>query len=106
MGGRFLVLAISAALTGSCLAQVSGRLTGSVADASGAAVAGAAVNLLLPGGSKPVLATVTTPEGLFSFTGVRPTSYDLVVESKGFLRYSLRRVKVDPARETSLPPIR
>jgi hypothetical protein len=105
MGARFIVLAISVALTGSCLAQVTGRLTGSVTDASGAAIPDAAVNLLLPGGSKAVLATVTTPEGLFSFTGVRPTSYDLVVESKGFLKYSLRGVKIDPARETSLPPI-
>lgn len=100
-----LVLAIAGMAAGSCFAQVGGRLTGSVTDASGAAVPNAAVNLLLPGGRKPVLATVTTGDGLFGFTGVRPTTYDLTVESKGFLKYSLRGVKIDPARETSLPAI-
>ena len=64
MGARFIVFAISAALTGSCWAQVTGRLTGSVTDASGAAIPQAAVNLFLPGGAKPLLSTVTTPEGL------------------------------------------
>lgn len=92
-------------LAGSGLAQVTGRLTGSVTDSSGAAVPNASVNLFFPGGEKPVLTTVTTGEGLFSFTGVRPISYDLVVESKGFLKYALRGVKIDPARETSLAPI-
>src|SRR5260370_42312553 len=86
--------------------QVTGRLSGSVTDASGAAVPNATVNLLLPGGAKPVLTAVTTAEGLFSFTNVRPEQYDLAIESSGFLKYTLRGVKIDPARETSLPPIK
>ncbi len=105
MGARFFVLAISAALAGSCLAQVTGRLTGSVTDASGAAIPHATINLFLPGGAKPLLTTVTTSDGLFSFTGVRPITYDLIVEVPGFLKYSLRGVKIDPARETALPAI-
>src|SRR5262249_21930832 len=85
--------------------QVTGRLTGSVTDASGAAGSSASVHHLLFGSARPILSTVSTPEGLFSFTGVRPTTYDVVVESKGFLKYSLRGVKIDPGRETSLPAI-
>jgi hypothetical protein len=103
MVARFLILL--SVLSASCLAQVTGRLSGSVTDASGAAVPNATVNLLLAGGAKPLLSTVTTADGLFSFTNVRPEFYDLSIESKGFLTYTLRNVKVDPARETSLPRI-
>src|SRR6476660_6800977 len=106
MGARSLAFPLFFALfAGSCFAQVTGRITGSVTDSSGAAIPNATVNLLLAGGAKPVLTTVTTPEGLFSFTNVRPESYDMTVESSGFLKYSLRGVRVDPARETSLPKI-
>ena len=103
MGARILLsLAI---LAGSCFAQVTGRLSGSVTDSSGAVIPDAAVSLTLAGGSKAALATVTTTEGLFTFTNVRPASYDLAVESKGFLKYTLRGVKVSPSVETSLPRI-
>ena len=103
MVARFLILL--SVLSASCFAQVTGRLSGSVTDASGAAVPNATVNLLLAGGAKPLLSTVTTADGLFTFTNVRPELYDLSIESKGFLTYTLRNVKVDPARETSLPRI-
>src|SRR5947208_4301917 len=99
MGARFHVFpACLALMAGSCLAQVTGRISGSVTDSTGAAVPNADVNLLLAGGAKPVLSTVTTPEGLFSFTNVRPQKYDLTVDSKGFLKYSLHGVTVDPGR--------
>src|SRR6266481_254966 len=106
MGSRsFAVPAFFVLVAGSCFAQVTGRITGSVTDSSGAAIPDAVVNLLLAGGAKPVLTTVTTPEGLYSFTNVRPESYDMTVEAKGFLKYTLRSVRVDPARETSLPKV-
>src|ERR1043166_3100177 len=106
MGARFYLFPVFLTLlAGSISAQVTGRISGSVTDSSGAAIPDATVNLLLAGGSKPALTTVTTPEGLFSFTNVRPESYDLTVDAKGFLKYTLRGVKVDPARETSLPRV-
>jgi hypothetical protein len=106
MGSRFLAFPVFfVLLSGSCFAQVTGRIAGSVTDSSGAAVPDAVVNLLLAGGAKPVLTTVTTPEGLYSFTNVRPESYDMSVDAKGFLKYTLRGVRVDPARETSLPKV-
>ncbi len=90
-----------------CLsAQVSGRITGSVADASGAMVPGATVNLYFAGGKSVALTSTTTGEGLFSISGVRPDFYDLTVESTGFFTYTLRGLKVDPSRETALPEIK
>jgi hypothetical protein len=106
MGSRILAFpALFVFLAGSCFAQVTGRISGSVTDSSGAAIPDAVVNLLLAGGTKPALTTVTTPEGLYSFTGVRAESYDMTVDAKGFLKYTLRGVRVDPARETSLPKV-
>ncbi|HTM52218.1 MAG TPA: TonB-dependent receptor, partial [Bryobacteraceae bacterium] len=106
MGGRSLFFpAFFVLFAGSCFAQVTGRITGSVTDSSGAAIPGVDVNLLLAGGTKPVLTTVTTAEGFYSFTNVRPETYDMAVEGKGFLRYLLHGVKVEPARETSLPKV-
>src|SRR6266536_6184869 len=104
MSSRFLLFPAGLViLGGSVWAQVTGRLSGSVTDASGAPVPNAEVNLLLAGGSKAALSTVTTGDGLFSFTNVRPETYDLTIESKGFVKYTLRGVKVDTGRETSLP---
>ena len=90
----------------SLFAQSTGRLSGSVADGSGAAVPGASVKVFLPGGNQPVLAGQTTADGLFNFVSIRPTLYDLTVDAPGFLKATLRGVKVDPARETSLPAIK
>jgi hypothetical protein len=87
-------------------AQDTGRLAGSVVDPTGSAVPAARVELYLPGGGSPVLAGQTTAEGLFSFISVRPGSYDLTVEAAGFRKQTLRAVKIDPGRETSLAPIR
>jgi hypothetical protein len=87
-------------------AQITGRLHGTVVDTSGAPIAGAAVKVLLAGEARPVLSTVTTAEGIFHISGVRPALYDLVVESKSFRAETVRSVKVDAAVEETLPPIR
>jgi len=94
-------------LSCSCLfAQVAGRVTGSVVDASDAVIPGASVNLCLPGSQAPVFSTTTTSDGLFTISAVRPEFYDVIVESAGFLRVVLPRVKVDPGRETTLPQVK
>src|SRR5271165_839656 len=51
--------------------QFSGRLAGTVLDASGAAVPGATVSLYLPQGDKPVLSTKTVADGTWRLIGVR-----------------------------------
>lgn len=90
----------------SASAQVTGSITGSVTDPSGASVPKANVSILLAGGSRAVAATQTTGEGLFSIQSLRPELYDLAVDAPGFVAYKLRNVKVDPSRPTDLPPIK
>ena len=87
-------------------AQMSGRIAGSVIDASGAAVGGADVELYLAGGQKPLLVSRTSAEGLYNFIGVRPAEYDLSISAKGFLGSTLRGITVDMARETDVPRIK
>ncbi len=85
--------------------QSNGRLTGSVIDPSGAAVPKATVSILLHGGKRALLATLTNNEGAFAIESVRPELYDVMVEADGFQKFSLENVKVDPARSTDLAPI-
>jgi hypothetical protein len=99
-----LVLLLLAAAT--VFAQLNGRLTGSVVDPSGASIPNAEVDLLLPGGHTPLLSMKTNNEGLFDFAAVRPDTYILVVEQQGFAKFTMGDLKIDPARTTSLPPIR
>ena len=102
LSGFFLVLSL--VLPG--MAQVDGRITGSVTDASGAVVPGAEVDLFLAGGQKPIFTTKTSGDGLYHFLGVRPGYYDLSVDSQGFVKTTLRNLVIDPARETSVPEIK
>jgi len=99
------VLLLSAAFAALALAQVNGRLTGSVVDPSGAAVPNATVNVYLPSGKTPVLTTKTTSAGLFDFTGVRPDTYRVEVSAAGFATINQQNVVVDPVRQTTLAPI-
>jgi hypothetical protein len=90
---------------GSVSAQVTGRVYGSVVDPTGAAVVEAKVSVSLPESNTPALTTVTTKDGLFTFTAVRPDLYDLSVEAPGFEPYVIRGLDIDPARAITLPPI-
>ena len=87
-------------------AQSSGRISGTVIDATGAAVGGADVELFLAGGQKPLLTAKTSAEGIYNLIGVRPAEYDLTVSAPGFLKSTLRRITVDTARETDVPPVK
>ena len=88
------------------LAQETGRITGTVMDSAAAVVPGAKVNVFFSGGGKPVLSSQTTGEGILHIAGVRSGTYDLTVESAGFVKYTLLQVHVDPGRETVLPAIK
>jgi hypothetical protein len=87
-------------------AQIDGRITGSVVDASGAVVPGAEVELLLAGGKKPLLTTKTSVDGTYHFIGVRPGYFDITVEAPAFLKITLRNLSVDPARETAVAQVK
>jgi hypothetical protein len=86
--------------------QVTGRLTGTVEDISGAAIPGAAVSLNKAGSGAPVLTTQTTSDGLYTLNAIQPGLYDLVVETAGFAKHTTRAVKIDTGRETSMQPIK
>ena len=73
------VLALLLALTTFARAQVTGRVSGSVIDSSGAFVPKATVNLSLHGGKRPLLTTSTNTQGLFSIETIRP---ECVVEDQ------------------------
>ena len=94
----FLFVSVSTILH----AQFSGRLAGTVLDATGAAVPGATVSLYLPRGDKPVLSTKTVADGTWNLIGVRVSDYDISFEAPGFAKTTLRAIPVDPARETTV----
>jgi hypothetical protein len=83
-------------------AQVNGRVTGSVVDPAGASVPKATVNLILHGGKRALLSTLTNTDGTFSIESIRPELYDLVIEANGFQSYRLENVKIDASRSTDL----
>src|SRR5690349_9985450 len=91
-----LSLAVCFAATTSLYSQVAGRVTGTVVDATGAAIPEATVSLQLPGSGTPAYSTKTTATGAFTLSSVNPVSYDLVIEAKGFLTSKINEVKVDP----------
>jgi hypothetical protein len=104
---RLYTLLLAALLAAASLqAQVAGRLSGSVVDQTGAAVPGATVNVFVANGHEPVLTAQTNEAGVFSFVTVRPDTYDIAIEAKGFTRTMLRAVKVSPVQETSLAAIK
>lgn len=80
-------------------AQQTGQITGSVRDSSGAVVAGATVQAVeeATGFSR---STVTGAEGEYFLTTLRPTKYDITVETSGFRTF--RRTAVELLSSQSL----
>src|SRR5215472_12693061 len=83
-------------------AQDTGRITGSVADPSGAVVPKAVISIVLHGGTNPVATTQSNSAGLFSVEELRPLFYDLTIDAQGFDKYKLENIKVNPSRDTDL----
>jgi hypothetical protein len=81
-----------------------GTLTGSVTDDTGTAIAGATVTWSSDETSTGVTAT-TTADGRFSFAGVPPGPYRLVVSSPGFADQTVSG-NLSPAVISQVPPIR
>src|SRR5436309_4552516 len=98
----FTWLGLLASLT---FAQVTGRISGSVVDATGAAVLNAQIQLMVSGGQAAIFTTTTNNEGIFAFAGVQPGKYDVSVNASGFGATKVQ-VEVSPIRETTVPPIK
>jgi hypothetical protein len=102
---RALASVLALCVAASLSAQTTSRLSGSITDSSGAAIPGAAVRVLLPGSATPVAAGETSQEGTFNFVGLNPGTFDLSIESAGFSSKVIRGLRIETARELSLPPI-
>src|SRR5437868_6258773 len=80
-----VLLALFCLLAGWLLASPVGSIAGSVKDASGAYMAGARVTLTNTA-TNAKIETDTNQNGEFQFLQLAPSTYTLVVESKGFKR--------------------
>jgi len=93
-------------MAGALHAQVTGRVTGSVVDATGASVPEATVSLQLPGSGSSVYTVLTNNAGEYSILTVNPGTYDLAVEKKGFLKAVVSGLKIDTGRSTDVPQVK
>lgn len=103
---RTAVAVLASLFAVSAYGQVSGRLSGTVVDPTGAPIPNASVQLMLAGGTTAVVSSATNAEGFFLFPSVRPESYDVIVEAKGFRKNAVRTVKITPSQETPLGAIK
>jgi hypothetical protein len=103
---QWTVAILLALLAPAASSQATGGLSGTVQDAAGATLSGAWVTLKLAESSVAYSSTITNHSGAFSFGTVRAASYELIVEAASFRDQRLTGVRIEPAVETALPPIR
>ncbi|MDX2150188.1 MAG: carboxypeptidase-like regulatory domain-containing protein [Bryobacteraceae bacterium] len=84
--------------------SVSGILTGTVQDPSGAVIPGAAVQMRHDGTGDTRKVT-TNQEGFFSIPGVLAGSYTVIVEAPGFDRWEQKAVVFNPGDKRNLAEI-
>lgn len=104
---RIMALAVVAALAAlpSALAQtVTGSVTGTVADPSGAVIAGAKVALINEL-TKQERDQDTGASGDFAFTEIVPGTYDVTITKDGFNTYSQRGVVVATSESGAAPDL-
>ncbi len=77
-----------------CRADVTGKITGTVADPSGAGVGAATVTATQVGTGERKTAQ-TNAQGLYSLLALAPGRYNLEAQSPGFQTYEQRDIKVD-----------
>ncbi len=105
MTGRVFAIALILALAASLAAQnISSTLSGTVRDASGAAVPGAAV-ILKNDETGAERSLKTSTEGYFAFTDLLPGVYSLGVEVQGFKTYRQRDLRLTASEIRSLGQI-
>ncbi len=90
------------------LAQVpsatSASLTGSVQDVDHAAIPNAHLTLEYKG-SRQALTAETNATGSFSFTGVPPGQYTLLVKAPGFAGWKVEDLQLEPGQTFALPEV-
>src|SRR5579864_1837680 len=84
---------------------VTGSISGTVADASGAVVAGAAVNAVQIETNRSFTG-VSSAAGVISLPSLPPGTYNVTVTAKDFAEYRASGVVVQVAKDTSLGTVR
>src|ERR1044072_5304346 len=79
----FLLILVFLSISVASAQTATGEVNGTVSDPNGAAVPGAVVKLIDQATRTEKEAT-TTQSGFFTFVNVKPASYMLIVEVKGF----------------------
>ncbi|HYW48500.1 MAG TPA: TonB-dependent receptor [Bryobacteraceae bacterium] len=94
MHSKTLITSIVCVITGALFAQVGGRITGTVKDPSGAAVAGAAI-AAINSATGVRQATKADDQGVYSFPALAVGQYNLEVAAPGFQPYRRTGLAVD-----------
>jgi Carboxypeptidase regulatory-like domain/TonB-dependent Receptor Plug Domain len=106
LGRALVVLAVFALLAPFCLSQqLTGTLTGTTYDASGAVVANAKVTIKNEA-SGDIRTTVSNGSGFFSITAVPPGSYTVIVGAPGFKAWQEGHVVFAEGDNRTLPNIK
>jgi hypothetical protein len=92
------VLVVALAVPLASPAQDTGYISGTVSDKSGAAIVGADVVIINADGSL-TRTTSTNSDGAYVVAGLPGGSYNIVVTSKGFQKYSATKVVLDVAQK-------
>src|ERR1700693_4757101 len=96
-----LALAICLTVSAALAQQITGSITGTVADPSGAAVAGAAVKLTNMG-TGAVQSSTSDSSGDFSFLLLPPGNYALEAATAGFKTFRQERIIVEVDRSVEI----
>jgi hypothetical protein len=91
-------------LQSNILAQQTGQITGTVLDATGAAIPNAKV-VLTDEATKATRQTTSNGVGFFSFSAVMPANYDLKVEAKGFKSWSVAGIHMSPGDKRDIAKV-
>ena len=92
----FLVFLFAIAFVTSAALAQTGTITGQVFDPSGAAIAGAQVTATSTA-TNLTRSTTTSSAGLYSFTALPPSSYDITVSAAGFQAQAKKNVVLNVA---------
>ena len=85
-------------------ASSSAEIEGTVTDAHGGLIPGAVITLTQP--TQPGLRDTTSDSsGHFTFTGLRPGKYNLLVAAPSFRTYASPLVTLQPGEHSNLPPM-
>src|SRR5260370_3337056 len=101
---RIHIVAPCIGLVAFCLAGQGSRstLTGQVADASSAAIAGATVRAVQRNTNQAITAT-TNRDGYYTLTYMQPSTYDIEVTAPGFNKLRLENIRLMVAQKLDLP---